>query len=359
WLAGATLQCGEPGPETCASAIKRDDWPAAARLCEAEYALSPGPEQALLLARAALNAGDAARCEQVARPLLEGPHEADASYLVAKAEAKRGATADARARLERALALHERDGRAAAISRDANELAGLRRREGKYGEVLALLGRAAEAAERSGEPRLRYYAQLAHATALGSGGDYFRAEKALLAAIEGAALPRDRAWALLRLGLLYVDSERDALAAPPLRAALALANEIRLGDVAISARLNLAWLARRAGRFDEAEAAFTSADGDDDPVAVAYNRGLIASDRGDVEGAAAHFERAERVGPEGSRTWTVPYQAGLVAERRGRLDEARAAYRRSIAALEGLRDQAGPLAAHVLAAHRLPHERLV
>jgi tetratricopeptide (TPR) repeat protein len=352
------LHC-KPEPETCASAIKRDDWPAAVGLCEAEYVRSPGPEQALRFGRASINVGQGARCEQVVRPLLEGAHEADAHYLLGKAATGRGALAEAQTHFERALALHAQGGPAAALARDANELAGLRNREGKYAEALGLLARAAEAAGRAGEARLTYYAQLTRANTLRAGSDYPRAEQAIVAALAEASLPRDRAWAMLTLGLLYVDTERDALALPPLRGALALAKELELGAVARSARLNLGWLARRAGRLDEAEAAFASYDGDDDPFAVAYNLGLIAADRGDLEAAAARFAQAEQAGLKVNRFWTAPYQTGLIAERRGRLDEARAAYRRSIVALEELRDHAGPLAAHVLAAHRMPHERLI
>jgi tetratricopeptide (TPR) repeat protein/CHAT domain-containing protein len=348
------LNRNEP-PSSCPKLIDRDDWPTMARFCGAESEA----EQGLPLGRVSIKGSESERCRQMVRPLLESPYAADAHSLMGKIALKEGATAEASAYFEQALGLREQCGQAAAFSRDAIELAGLLEREGKYAAALTLTDRAEVAAKRNGQARLVFYTHLARAHILRAGGDYFRAETVIQSALTEVSSSRERAWAMLTMGLLYVDSERDALAVPPLREALILANEIGLVEVERSARLNLAWLARRRGELAEAEAVFTSPSSDDDPVVVAYNRGLVATDRGDLEGAAAHFAHAEKVGLKGSLSWSVPYHAGLIDERRGRHIEAQNAYRRSVAALERLRDDAGPLAAHVVAAHQMPHRRLI
>ncbi|HEU4404841.1 MAG TPA: CHAT domain-containing protein [Polyangiaceae bacterium] len=359
FVAAATLQCAGRA-DTCEAASGRDAWPDAARLCAAEYERDPTPERALRLGRASVNVRDGATCERAVGPLVGGPFAGDAHYLLGRVAQQRGRAPEARERFERALALHERGGRLDGVSRDAQALAEVRWREGDYAASLDLLARAADAAGRSGEARLGHYAELARVNVLRTVGDHDAAEAVLRAMLARPLGPRERAWAVYALGRLFVDSERDALAEPLLREALAEATRLGLGEVAGSARLNLGWLARRDGRFAEAEAAFASADdGEDDPVAVALNRGLIAADRGDLERAAGHLADAERAEPEGHHAWWVAYQTGAVAERRGRADEAESAYRRAMAALDQMRDHAGPLAAHVLATYRLPHERLV
>lgn len=365
WLAlmtaatsATTAQCVYSS-ETCAEAIARDAWPQAMGLCADEYKHDPTPERAIRLGRASLNTRDYATCERVVAPLVDGPRGGDAHTLLGLVAQRKGDTAVAREHLELAFALHDRSGQFEWLSRDAHALARFASEAGEYTAALDLLARAADAAERAGERRLSYYAEIARAKILRMGGDLEAAEWALRAALAWAPMPRERAWALFALGYVYTESERDALAERPLHEALELATGLGLGDVASAARLNLGWLARRAGRFDEAEQAFATDDGDDDPVAVSYNRGLIAADRGDLEGAAAHLDAAQKAGPKGDWPWAVAYQAGVIAERRGRLGEAETHYRRSIEALETTRNHAGPLAAHVIAAHRLPHERLI
>jgi tetratricopeptide (TPR) repeat protein len=353
---GAVL-CADRRPDSCVSAVERESWKDAALLCAAEYQRSPSPLVALRFARASLQNGDGETCERVASPFAEGPWAAEANQLVGHAARTRKDPLVALRHFGQAIELHERAGDQRGLARDAQGLAGVALVTGHYADALELLDVAAEAANRAGDRR--NYTHMTRGEVLFTVGDYVEAERSFYTALDQPMQPIDRAWTLFKFGLFHIETQRDALAQQNLQAALNLARQIDYDWLAKSSRLNLAWLARRAGRLDEADAVFASHDGDDDPDAVAYNRGLIAFDRGEFDRAAAFLQDAENAQAKGDRAWHVPYRAGLIAERRGRTEEARAAYRRSLDALTRLRDRAGPLAAHVLAAHRMPHERLV
>ncbi|HEU4538544.1 MAG TPA: tetratricopeptide repeat protein, partial [Polyangiaceae bacterium] len=243
--------------------------------------------------------------------------------------------------------------------RDHFALAGLARKEGDYDQAVALIKLASEAAGRSSDSSLDAYLQVARGDVLWNGGDFVEAETVLERALRHTHEPATLAWAHLTLGLVYLESERDVYAEKSLQRALDLATPLAQARVVDAARLNLAWLARRAGRFDEAEEVFASFGESSERGQLAFNRGLVAADRGDLERAADFLLKAEKSEMTGNWAWPVAYERGVVAERRGRLDEARASYRRAIDTIDELRARSGSMAAHVLAAHRLPHERLV
>ncbi|HEU4403816.1 MAG TPA: CHAT domain-containing protein [Polyangiaceae bacterium] len=376
-LPAATDSCAK-NRDSCAAASAREAWPEAQRLCADEYRRAPTPRAALDLCRATLKAGGAPDlCDKVIGALAEGPWAAEADQLLGHAAMRKNAPGRARQHFERALAWHERAADWAGLARDAQGLAGVAKLEGEYGEAVRWLDKAIEAADRSGNHRLRSHMQIVRGDVLRAGGDYDEAQRAFGAALRLASTPQDRAWLLFKHGLLHLVSGSHVLAEQTLREALTLAVQSGDHDLASACRLNLGWLARQAGDLDRADEAFASAAGAsaasaDAPVAIPYNRGLIEAERGDRDRpgdparAAAHWERAaaylaeaERAGPSGAWALFVPYEAGKVFERLGRRDQAKAAYQRSIAAVERLRDRAGTLAAHVVAAHRLPHERLI
>jgi tetratricopeptide (TPR) repeat protein len=360
-------------PWTCVTALEQKRWPEALRRCSAEHTRAPSPETILHLARARVETDDLEGGEALAAPLVDGPFAADANQLVGLALRDIDA-ARAETYVERALKLHAERKQFFEAARDAQVLAGLLSERSESARALEQLELATTYAEIGHNAHVLFLAFLGKGIIFSSQGHYAEAEPLLRAALARASDADERSWALLYLGLLYIQRGPHALALEPLREALALATSTQEERIFTSARMNLAWLARDRGDFDEASKLFDSIPASYDPVAVHYNRGLIAAGRAQVaatqskpaeerhqiERAAAEFEAAERANPRDHWEWAIATELGQLEERLGRPDLAEAAYVRATTAVSKLRDGAGPqLAAHVLASQRRPHEQLI
>ncbi len=363
-MALATCADADHAPPTCNEAVEREEWPAALQACSAELKHKPAPAIALRLAQARFETGDLVGSRELSAPLLagEGDVAADANQIFGRAlAAEETDLAGARRHLERALALHESKGHLPGVARDAVALARVLRDRSEFAGALALQKRAAEAAARVADRRAVFSASLMHADTVREAGDVDEAEREFNEILRDASDPHERAWALFKLGLLHVNMGANALARPRLEEALELAvarSENRLVD---GARQNLAFVARQQHRLDEAEALLASVAPGGESYSIHQIRAQIAGERGDFERAAVEFAKAEgALDKDDSYGWVLAMYVGELEERRGRRDAAEAAYRRAIAGVEQIRDGAGSrFVTHVLAARRLPYERLV
>lgn len=346
----------------CAAAIESETWAAALVSCADELARRGEPTIALHLGRARLETGDVVGARELSAPLLDAESlvAADANQLFGKS-LRDGKPERAKPYFERALRLHQAGGRTFEAARDVHLLAGLARTQGEYFEALELLDQAAALAKAGGNRRVSFYASLGRGDVLRLVGDYGEAEHVLEGAWRAATCARERMWASHALGLLHLERGADMLAKPLLQRALDLATELSDRRVSDAVALSFAWLARRAGELDEADRWLDKVPRDDDtPIALAFNRGLIAATRGDFVRARGEFERAEKADPENDWAWLVSTYLGRFEEALGHKAAAEAAYRRALVSAAALREGAGrQLAAHVLATRRLPHERLV
>jgi tetratricopeptide (TPR) repeat protein len=285
----------------------------------------------------------------------------DASLARGDAAARRDDAEAAMAAYDEALRAYERDGNAAGASRAALGVAGAWLHRGDLARAMAASQLAVERADRAGEPRIQLYTRLGRADLLRRQGQLVAAEETLGRAAGLASAPVDRAWLALKHGILYVELRLDSLARVQLQRVLAL--EL-LGavsrEVALAARLNLAWIERRAGELAramqhvDAAAAIRA-----DDVDVRVNRALILADRGELDAAARELAAAERAASSVESSSWIAYNAAVVAGRRGDLDGESAALQRSIDGVRALSSRAGSFAPDVAASHRRPYLRLI
>jgi len=361
-LVGTALALGGcASGRSCDAWTAERDWQQAATVCRDAFRRTGDVASGIAAARSLLWNGRAEEAEEVARSLRTSTRAADALLVLGEAAARRDDSAAAMAAYDEALRAYQRDDDAPGASRAALGVAGAWLARGELARAMEASQLAIERADRAGDPRMQLYTRLGHADLLRRQGQLVAAEQALARADDLASAPADRAWLALKRGILYVDLHLDALARAQLVRVLAL---VPLGvvasDVVVAARLNLAWIERRAGDLGLAQQHVDAAAAirpDDSHVRV--NRALILADRGELDAAARELAAAERASPSVESSSWIAYNAGIVAGRRGDLDGETAAFQRSIDGVRALTSRAGPCAADVAASHRRPYLRLI
>jgi tetratricopeptide (TPR) repeat protein len=346
---------------SCDDLAAAHDWRQAAAVCRDAYENTGDVAAGISAARSLLWSGRPEHAEDVARTLRASERAGDAFLVLGEAAARRDDADAGLAAYDEALRAYERDRNPAGASRAALGVAGAWLDRGDLARAMDASQLAIDRADRAGDRRMQLYTRLGHADLLRHQGQLVAAEQALARAGGIASAPIDRAWLALKHGTLYVDLQLDALARVELQRVLALVPlGVVSGDVVLAARLNLAWIERRAGdlalaqRHVDAAAAIRADDFD-----VHVNRALILADRGDLDAAARELAAAERTASSVSSSSWIAYNTGVVAGRRGDLDGEAAAFQRSIDGVRALSSHAGQFAPDVAASHRRPYLRLI
>lgn len=356
-LAGA---CSSDG-QRCSELVSARAWSDAAVVCAREHARTGDAGPGLGAATANMSLGRWDDAEQIATPLFASVRRADAAYIIGVSASQSSDHGRAILFLGLACAEHDASGDPASYARDAFALAGAWLELGQLEVARYWSAEAVTAATEAGDLPMVAYTALGRAEILRSVGAYAEAESEIDHASNLVSDPSDLAWLRLKKGLVLIDQEHEALAhtfledAVRLEMSLDAPRNVVLG----AAYLNLAWLARKAGRLEEAHshlesaASFGAAE-----MFLDLNRGLTLADAGELDQAADELARAEAAGPMGHWRWWIAYNRGLVAARRGFRDEAIAAQRRAITAIENLRQSAHDRARVFAAAHRQPAMQL-
>lgn len=343
----------------CRDAYRRAEWRRAEALCSACFARRPHPSMGVALARARLELADEQGALEVAERSAAGAQRGEALQIVGMIRDRRGQGARAREAFAEALRFAREHDAKAQIARVAYAIAGSHWREARYGETLAALEDSRRAAEAASDARMIGFVALMRGDVLRTVGDARAAERAFLDAASALTLPSDRAYVLLKTGMLHRDAARPALSRGAFEEALAIARAQGLREVEAAARLNLAYadhLERRP------EAGHAHLDGLARPPSVSYlfNRGLLEADRGELETAARLLDEAAALDVSDDWRSDVAHEQGRVAELRGDREAAERAYRAAIAAVERLRATAAPseLQPWMLPRRRAPYAAL-
>lgn len=352
------IGCREPR-RSCRDELQAQRWTSALELCEREVQRHGDPRSALSAATAAFYLDRHPDVVRLVSPLLVGELAAEAHALLGGATMRLEQPDRAAFHLGVALTLHATAGAWAAAARDAHQLAGLRFLNGAYQAALAALDVSFAGASRAGDQRMMLYYEIARADLLRGVGAYRAAEVALERARQQSHDRDDSVLVRLKQGLLYIDDGNWALARSPLEGALA--DEVagaRRADILPALHLNLAYVERKAAAFDAStrhlEAARSS-----DSFSFHMNLGLVLRDRGKLTEAEREMAEAESLGPRGQWRWWVPFNRGLVATARGDLDAAARFHRIALERVDELASQAGAWGPSLVASLRQPHLALV
>lgn len=358
--AGALAAGCSRGAPSCEALVAARDWTHAAAVCRDAYEQTHGVAAGIAAARSLLWAGKPADAEQLALALRTTDRAGDAFLVIGEASARRGDAGAAVDAYDQALRVFQRDANDAGASRAALGLAGGWLARGDLVQAMDASQLAIERAERAGDAAMQLYGRLGRSDLLRRQGLLVEAEQELARAAPLARTPRDQAWVALKHGILYSELDLDSLARGSLERALAAPPGSLAPEVALAAHLNLAWIERRAGelaratRHVEAAAAIDADDAD-----VRVNRALILADQERLEDAARELALAAPAAASVRASWWVAYNQGLIAGRRGDLEGMIAAFERSIEGVRALSSHAGSYAPDVAASHRQPYLRLI
>jgi tetratricopeptide (TPR) repeat protein len=347
--------------DPCPALAAEQRWQDAEAACRETWQAHGDPGAGALLARALYGLGRYDESVTIARQLLDSDKAGMAHRVLGLVARRERDFAGAVRHLETALRIHGAANDHGEMARDALALGSVAWERRKLAEALRHYEEAGRLAALAHDDMMAWYVAISHADVLRASGDYLAAERAVSRAAQEATSVGERAWTELKRGQLHVDSDKDALAEKPLRSALALAPDDGRGrDTRRSAALNLAWLARRAGRMGEAKELLARVEVDGgDAYYVALGRGQIAFDLGDYPTAVAQLRIAASQPEPGAWPWFHELLLGDALARLGDVAGAEAAYRRSVAHATGMVIAAGRLAPHVVSTYRRPHERLI
>lgn len=351
-----------PPPPNCLELNRAGKWAAALERCAAEYFAAPDPTTGLLAARAAAYLQKWEDAKQRARALIPGPRASDAEALLGECALQQSQLAVARGHLQRALAMHAKEGKHAEQARDGHQLAGVYFNEGEYQRGFDVLQVARAAAVRANDTRMLVYLDIAAADLYRVVGDARAAEREIARAVAEARDPGDLALAHLKQGIFQTEDGQLGPAritferALAEERALAVPRKLHLEG----SLLNLAYIARKTGKSSEALARLEEARPDEmDELTRRLNRGVIFAELGKLDEAIADLQAAEATNPMGEWSWWVPYQLALVETKAGHVDRAIEACRRSVAKVTELASRSGGYGPLVIANLRQPHVHLI
>jgi len=335
-------------------------WAAAVESCGLRAAGDPAA--AVAGARAALNIGKLDRSAELAHQAVGSPRGADAIAMLGAVALARHSTDEAIALLRMAYAMHSTAGDDRNRARDVHQLAGAWYQRGEYGAALEMADLMRDITAKLGDAHLMVYADIARTDILRDLGDLPGAERSIRHAVETAVEPRDRVFVGLKQGVLYMDAGHMALAAEPLRTALALEQQAASPSPPTLQGLwsNLSRVDSKAGDFAAALAKINTARslGLDD-MAYRLIRGRLFTDAGRFAEASAELALAESAGTSGEWAFEVPFARARAAARMGDLDTAIAADRRAIDQVTRFAGGAGELAPGLVAYFRVAHLHLI
>lgn len=365
WALGlAFLSCQDPALRTCLELDREQQWEQSAPRCEAAFQSSRDARAGAAAARAAYALGNAGAVLAWAERL---PREPGIASLAAAVHQQRGENAAAEAAYRRDLALYRQRGDAGSEADTLHRLFYLAWQASRYGEAFRLATRAQDAAERSGDAERQRLGGEALSGLLYAVGDLAGARRAL-----------EESWQLLRpddapgqarflanRGNLYLEEGRWALARRDLEAALKRAAGQGERQFFRSVHLNLVKAALEQNDLPAARehlgAAWQAAEPEGPPTtALRFYRARLALVGNDAPGALAELQAALAEDPAPDWAWDLEYQLGLAEELRGEPKAAEAAYERSIALVESLRQSLGfeDFEASLLERKRQPFEAL-
>lgn len=352
-----------PAPDApCARDRKAQDWSGAIVSCAAELSRTQQPARAVDAALAALYLGRPHDAVRFAEAALHGPTAGDAHFITGAAQLSLDEVASAQVHLVLAATLHQLAGDARAQARDFHQLSGVSYKIGDYRAALDAEQATRTAALRAHDDTMAIYADIARADILREIGELHGAEAAIQQAMATARQPTDRAYALLKRGILHLGQGHPGLARAPLMDALQLASTTPSPspDILAALHLNLSYVERKAGAYQRAfEEVERAKQCGTDAMSYYLNRGLVYADQGNLPPAAADLAVAEAEKPEGLWAWWVPFQRARVLARLHEDDAAIAADRRAIARIASFASRLGVLGATMIAQHREPYLHLL
>jgi len=362
WVLGCVLAAGCGRPSRCDELIARSSWLEALSACESAYARTSDPAHGLSAARAALYVGRYADATRLATALLPGPRAADARTMLGATALANSERGEAIVQLTLALVLHASAHDSRGIARDAHQLAGVRVQLGELGTARRLLETASRAADRAADRHMQVLVDLASADIACATGDLAAADRWAAHALVSADNPGDVVVARFKQGYVRLEAGHSALARSALERALAdeLAAPSPRDQFVAAARLNLAYLSRKAGRYDEALAGIEQARAAGlEDMDYHMHRGLVFADRGELARADVELTAAEAAGPEGEWRWWVAYHRALLAGKSGDAVAHERLGREAVARVAALAVSSREYGPSVIAKFREPHLDLI
>ena len=361
-LIAIAAACARVPDAACVRDRRMQDWSSAIVSCAAELSRTQQPARAVDAAMAALYLSRPHEAVRFAEAALHGPTAGDAHFIIGAAQLSLDQPASAQVHLVLAATLHQIAGDERAQARDFHQLSGVSYKRGDYRAAMGAEQATRTIALRAHDDAMAIYADIARADILREIGELHSAEAAIQQALLTARQPTDRAYALLKRGILHLEQGHPGLARAPLVEALQLASTAPSPslDILAALHLNLSYVERKAGAypraFDEVEQAKRCGT---DAMSYYLNRGLVYADEGNLPLAAADLAIAEAENPDGEWAWWVPFQRARVLARLHEDDAAIAADRRAIARIASFASDLGVLGATMIAQHRGPYLHLV
>ncbi|HWU87377.1 MAG TPA: hypothetical protein VN253_08880, partial [Kofleriaceae bacterium] len=339
YVATSVYNCGAPAPAppSCRELVDAEQWAAALPRCSVAYDGSRDPRSGLGAARAAYYLQKCEAAERFARALIPGPEAANAEFVLGGCALMQRELDTARDHLQRAMAMHEQDGKLAEQARDAHQLAGVWFARGEYLKGFEALKVARDAAVRASDARMQVYVDIAASDFHRAVGDRRTAEQEIGRAVAEARDPGTLATAHLKEGIFQIEAGLLGPAQSTFERALIEERRLQMPrpQHVVGALLNLAYLDRKAGTADGLARALERVEEahrlEGDEMSYRLNRGMVLAELGRLAEATADLRAAEAAGPTGEWSWWVPYQAALVATKAGDLQGAIEACGRSIA----------------------------
>jgi tetratricopeptide (TPR) repeat protein len=335
--------CGESEEARCLRLSAAGAHAEAAATCERAFRRGKRAEVGMAAARALYQLSRDDDVLRLAAELEAGPKAGSAQHLVGRVLLSRGDDERGRAALHRAFELHRAGGDRVGASADAAALTASYWDRGRYREALEAAQAGVAEAEASGDPAARGKALMTLGGLLQGMGDAPRAARAFREAEPLVTDDGGRARLALTQGLLEVEEGNLAIAREAFERALAGATAAGVPSLVAAAHINLADVALRRRRWDEAAAELAAVRGAAPPSPqLVLNEATLAMERDRPEDAARALAGGAKLG-EGDPDWAwrFDYLRGRVAERLGRIEDAIAAYRRAIDTVERMRTELG------------------
>lgn len=346
----------------CRKDFRARRWATAMASCEMEFWATGECSWVLDAARSALYLNRVEDVRRLASHALDSVHAGDAHQLLGAADLQRGLFDDALRHLNAAAALHNQRGDDAGRARDAHQMAGVWFQLGKYEQALAAAAIARESAERARDRRMQVFIDIMQVDILRAVGALEEAEAVIEDLLNKPLDSPDLVWALLKRGVLYLDSGRWGLARQPLTAALREERAATSPRKAVleSLALQLAFVEQKAGAFERALQYIEEAKvlGTDE-MSYCLNRGIVLASIGRLSEAAADLDAAEAAQPRGQWKPWVAYQRALVASRMGNDPDAEKYFRVAIERMTELAQNSGVWGPTLIANYREPHLQLI